>query len=329
MLLGPARISLEVASDVDNLNVITILLAPIVLIVVSAFALSVVTFIVKAWTRLYTMAAPEHERESRRSEVHSVMHQERSVSREEGYKPAEVAARLLLRMALRVRSDMAWLAPYLPTALAGQLASGGDALSRVRTPTRMVSSLAALGLMNGSLYLSDEDSTWMGWLLLNVGMLGMIVIMWNDQPLWARRTLYAKTALSMALATGVIVWVTIQYRVYETPEIYQYVLAIVPILLAMVVAGKRFRVRFFRDRWWPVFVCSGLIVAVSLGTALIANLTTLLTAWTLMAATLVALITAIAIFGAGALLVWYLASRVIAMGMRWAAAFIRSRLSRK
>ena len=146
VLLESACISRVVASGMDSL--ITILLAPIVLIVVNAFALSVVTFIVKAWTRLYTMAAPEHERECRRSEADSVLHEQHSTSRAEGYKPAEAAVRVLFRMALRVRSDMAWLVPYLPTTLAERLAKGGDALSRVRTPTRLVSTLAVLGLMN-------------------------------------------------------------------------------------------------------------------------------------------------------------------------------------
>ena len=80
----------------DISDLIVILLAPVVLLVVNAFALSVVMFIVKAWTRLYTMAAPEHERESRRAEATSVLHEQRSASRAEGYKPAEVAIRVLI-----------------------------------------------------------------------------------------------------------------------------------------------------------------------------------------------------------------------------------------
>lgn len=327
VLLESACISRVVASGMDSL--ITILLAPIVLIIVSALALSAVTFIVKGWTRLYTIAAPEHERESRRAEADSVLHEERSAFRAEGYKPAEVAVRVLLRMALRVRSDMAWLAPYLPTALAERLAKGDDALSRVRTPTRMVSSLAVLGLMNWSFYMSDDDLTWMGWLLLNVGMLAMFVVMWNDQRRWARRVLYSLTGLATVMATGVVVWVTFQYRLYEIPLFYQYVLAMLPVLLAMVVADKSIRVRFFRDRWWPVFVCWFLMAVASLGAALISNLTAFVTAWKLMAAIVLALVTATAIFTVGTFLVWYVGTRVIALGMRQAARGIRTWLSRR
>ena len=327
MLLESACISRVVASGMDSL--ITILLAPIVLIVVSALALSVVTFIVKGWIRLYTIVAPEHERESRRAEADSVLHEERSTSRAEGYKPAEVAVRVLLRMALRVRSDMAWLAPYLPTALAERLAKGDDALSRVRTPTRMVSSLAVLGLMNWSFYVSGDQLSWMGWLLLNVGMLAMIVVMWNDQRRWARRVLYSLTGLATVMATGVVVWVTFQYRLYEFPFFYQYVLAVLPVLPAMVVADKSFRVRFFRDRWWPVFVCWFLMAVASLGAALMSNLTAFVTAWTLMAAIIMALVTVTAIFAVGAFLVWFVGSKVIALGLRQAARGIRAWLSRR
>ena len=171
--------------------------------------------------------------------------------------------------------------------------------------------------------------TWMGWLLLNVGMLAMFLVMWNDQRRWARRVLYSLTGLATVMATGVVVWVTFQYRLYEIPLFYQYVLAMLPVLLAMVVADKSFRVRFFRDRWLPVFACWGLLAVASLGTALIANLTAIVTAWKLMAAIVLALVTATAIFAVGTFLVWYVGTRVIALGMRQAARGIRTWLSRR
>ena len=224
---------------------------------------------------------------------------------------------------------MAWLAPYLPTTLARGLVRGSDTLSRVRTPTRIISSLAVLGLMNWAFHMSDDDLTWLGWLLLNVGMFAMIVVMWNDQRRWARRVLYSITGLATVMATGVVVWVTFQYRLYEIPLFYQYVLAMLPVLLAMVVADKSFRVRFFRDRWWPVFVCWFLMAVASLGAALISNLTAFVTAWTLMAAIVMALATVTAIFAVGAFLVWFGGSKVIAFGLRQAARGIRAWLSRR
>ena len=310
-------------------SLITILLAPVVLIVVSAFLLSTVTFIVKGWTRLYTLVAPERARESRRAEAESVLLEERSASREEGYKPAEVAIRVLLRMALRVRSDIAWLAPHLPNALAGGLARGGDALSRARTSARIVSSLAVLVLMNWSFYLSDDGLSWMRWLLLNIGMLSMIVVMWNEQRRWARRVLSVLVGLAIVMGTGVIVWVTFEYGLHETPLFYQYLLAMLPVLLAMALADKKSRVRFFKDRWWPVFVCWGFIAAVSLGAALLADLEALVSAWTLMAAISLALVMVTATIAVGTLLIWYAVSRMIAWGMRLAAARIRSWWSRR
>ena len=58
-------------------------------------------------------------------------------------------------------------------------------------------------------------------------------------------------------------------------------------------------------------------------------LTGFITAWTLMAAIVLTLVTAVEITAVGAFLVWYVGTRVIALVMRSAGTGIRSRLPRR
>ena len=276
------------------------LLMPFILLVVLAYALKLVSSLVKAWTWLYTSVAPEGERSNRREEVLSDLHEHIQDSRAGGHRPAEIAVHLLLRMLCGVKDDLAWSAPYLPSAMAERLERGGEALSQFRTPTAVITSLAVFSLLNASLFLSDGDKPWTEFLVMNVSACAVIFVMHHQQRPWARRIIQWYLGIATALLVSVLVWVVLYHRVYEMPGFYrlmlQFAVAMLPLILAMLVSSERCRARFFKGRWWPVFASWGLIAAISLGTAMYLGLSTLTTVWTGMTLVTLALVIVCAVF---------------------------------
>ena len=265
--------------------------------------------LVEAWIWLYTSVAPAGERDPRRAEVLSDLHEHIQDSRAEGHRPAEVAVHVLLRMLCGVKDDLAWSAPYLPSAMAERLERGGETLSHFRTPTMVITSLAFLSWANVSFFVSDGDKPWTVFLGMNLSACGMIFVMHNQQRRWARRILHWYLSIATAALAGVLVWEVLHHRLYEIPGFYRLVLqvgvAIVPLILAMLVGSERCRARFFKGRWSPVFACWGLIAAISLGTAVYPGLSTLTTVWTWMVLTALALVIVCAVFVGCAAVVCY------------------------
>lgn len=310
--------------------IITVILAPIASMIINALALPVVTAMVNAWTSLYRRLAPENEAKAHRSDVRSDVDDMISASEARGYKPSQMAVHITLLMIPKLKSDVVWLAGYLPPTLADRLVKTSGALSNVRTPTRLISSLAGLGLMNWFLYMSDDHLTWMQWILVNCGLVAMVLVMWNQQQPWARRVLHLYLGLATAIMIVTIIWVPIKYRLYEVPLFYQHTLAMLPGFLAIAVASNEFRGRVSKGHWWPVFACWGLVVAIAVGVAaLTESLRTLLTVWAVMVVILLSLAILCGLAAVGALVLWYCGSRASAGAMRLlATGLLRSQRRR-
>ncbi len=276
------------------------LLVPFILLAVFAFAMPMVKVLLRTWTWLYTSVAPEGERLSRRAEMLSDLYEHIQGSKAEGHRPAEIAVQVLLRMVFGVKDDLAWSAPYLPKAMADSLERGGNGLSHFKTPTVVITSLALFGLLNTSLVVSDGDKPWTLFLGMNVVASGVILVMHNQQRSWARRILQGYLGITTVSLVGIFVWVVLHHRLYEMPGFYRLILqvavAMLPLILAMLVSTERCRARFFKDRWWPVIVCWGLIAAISLAAAVNLGLSTLITVWTGMVVAALSVVIVCAIF---------------------------------
>ncbi len=278
----------------------TNLLAQFILVIVFAFALPAVRLFVRAWTWLYTSVAPAVERGPRRAEVLSDLHEHIEDSKAEGHSPAEIAIHVLLRTFCGLKDDLTWSVPYLPHAMTERLESGSHTLSRLRTPTVVVTSLALFGMVNVLFLMSDGDKPWTALLGWNIAACVVSIVMHNQERIWARRILHWYLALATVLLAGVLIWATLQHRLYEMPNfshlMLQVPVAMLPPVLAMLVSTERCRTLLFKGCWWPVFACWGLIVAISLGTAIFMGLTTLITVWAAIAMVGLTLAIASAIF---------------------------------
>ena len=289
---------------------------------VQAFALPAARSILAAWTWLYTLAAPEEERNSHRAEVCSDLHEQVEGSREEGLGPVAIAIRIFLRMLCGLPGDVMWAVPYLPATLARNLMGASQAISRPETLKLLSSGLAIFSVMNGLFVMSDDG--WSVGLALNGGMLAAMGFMWKQHLSWVRRIRNFWYGLAVVMAVGVFVWAIFQYRLYQIPIFYPLMLAGLSVVLATVVADKSVRRHVFKGQWRPVYMCWVLITTTSLVTAsfITDGLMILLAVWAyaaLMALALVMLFAMIFIAALG----WYGGLRAGAVGMRLMAVGIR------
>lgn len=289
--------------------------------IINAVALPLVMLVAKWWTSLYARVAPGTEASTHQSEVLSNLDDLTCNYRASGYRPPEVAVRLILHAIPRLASEVAWFTPHLPTALADRLDRGSDRLLQLRTPTRLISSIAGICLMNWALYLSEDDLSAIELSIVNAGLAASVVVMWNLQNRWARRMLYLYLCLATIVTVTFLALVVLQYHLYQGPLLYQYALATLPVLLAIVVGSRELRRRIFRDRWWPVAVTWMLLAALSLGTAVFTDgITTLLTVWGMMGTIVLVVSIVTASVTLALLVMWHRGLWVCAYGMRLVAS---------
>lgn len=259
------------------------LLMQFVLVVGQAIALPMVKSSVNAWTRLYTSVAPEGERQARREEVLSDLHEHINDSKSEGYRPAEVAVQILFRMVWGAKDDVAWSTPYFSNAMATRLDSWSEDLSRMKTSRAAISLLALFSMINSVFFFSDTDKTWTHLLALNVGACVVFVVMHNQKRTWARRIINLCVAIFIIMAVAVPVWAILHLRLYEMPGFNQLfpqlAITLLPLALAMFIGSETFRARVFKGRWRPVIICWIIIAAISLGIAFSMGYSTLGIIW--------------------------------------------------
>ena len=281
----------------------------LVLVVIQAFALPVARFLANIWICSYTASTPKEERDDRRAEVLSDIHEHIRDSQAQGYRPAEIAAQVMFRTAWGFKDDLAWSVPYLPSALVNRLEGGSKALRRFKTPNAAITLLAFFSMINLGYFFLEADRSWMELLGMNIVAIGVTTVMHNEQRSWARRIIHGYLGIATAAFIGSLLWVVLHYRLYEDPDFPPFMLqaaaAILPVALAILVSTKTCRVRVFKGLWWPVFACWGLILGISVGTAIQLGLSFVLTSWATMALIPLVLGVTAVIFIIGAAIVCY------------------------
>ena len=263
------------------------MLTHLILVVAQAFALPVARYLANVWIRLYTASAPKEERDDRQAELLSDIHEHIRDSQAQGYRPAEIAAQVMFRVVWGSKDDLAWCAPHIPNALVNRLEGGSKALRHFKTPNAAITLLAFFSMINVGYLSLEADRSWMGLLGMNIVAIGVATVMHNEQRSWARRIIHGYLGIATAALIGSLLWVTLHHRLYDDPDFYPLMLqaaaAILPVALAILVSTKACRVRAFNGHWWPVFVCWGLVLGISVGTAIQLGLSFVLTSWAAMA----------------------------------------------
>ena len=282
---------------------------------------------------MYTLAAPESERERRRLEDLSDTSDHIEYSRSLGHRPVEIAFQLAIRLVWGAKDDVAWSVPHLPKSLMERLEKGSEAISRTVTPKWMIPSLAMLGLVNSSYLASEVERSPMELLMINGAVVAVIVVMHNQQRTWARRVIRLYLILAALMMVSALTLVVFHYGLHQEPGFhrlaFQFLLqlsaATLPVLLAISVASKLCRDRFFKGHWWPVFIGWGAIATVSLSITILigGSLSVLPMVWGVAILSLILLIAAIWTFALMASGVWYGGLKLLAGGMRIASVGIR------
>ena len=285
--------------------------------------------LVLVWTWIYTLAVPEHLRTARRAEIRSDLHEQTNQMCQDGCRSNVIALQILVRMILGLWDDVSWSAPYLPTTLAERLSRGSDKASRVRPSPFMVALLTVFAIMNLSLLATDRTVPWLEWVYTNAMIPVAALMLKNQQRRWVRWLSRLLVYLFIASAVTLILWAVFEFRLYEMPEFYQFllqaILAILPLAVAMGAATETVRTRMFKGRWWPVLLTWAIIGGASVAAAVTVggNLAISLGMTIVTALMIVMYLATIVAFGFGAQVVCYAGIRGTSLFMRLAAAGVR------
>ncbi len=269
--------------------------------------------IVRFWTWIYTVVAPKDDRDSRRAEILSDLHEHREDLQGQGHRPVEVAVLIFLRMLAGAIDDVAWAWPHLCQILMGKLNSSKSSTQRIMTRKLLVTSIACLGFINCLFFAADIDHTPLEWAAHNLGAVLASVLICHQEHPTARRVLYGLMGVAIASGTFLLAWLVIDYRLYDEPLFRQMMLSALPIFVMVIVGSKGFRVRAFGGRWWPALVAWVVIGGISIATAdhFAGSLTTLLTVWGYMALVVLSYGLMAAFLGLWLLVVWLAAGKGI------------------
>jgi len=236
-------------------------LAAIIGMVIRAHALTVVKRIITGWVWLYSAAAPKEDRDGRRGEVSSHLHEMTNTLQKAGLAPGEIAIRMLEIWVMGWVDDMAWCAPFVPEVLADRVKRWSDTLRHFRVPKAMVAGIATLGLMNYSLFSSSNDQPLIAGLFTNGAVIAMTILLWKIKHPLARRIFNSWMGATAVVAVAAMVWVTVNFRLYEIVTFKILMLAMMMVLPVIIVVDKSWRNRLFKSRWWLIPVCWAPIVA--------------------------------------------------------------------
>lgn len=233
------------------------ILAEFVVAFVNAHALPIANRIVIGWVWLYSAIAPKEDREGRRAEVLSHRHDLIDFYRGKGYTSREIAVLTLENMVRGGVDDMAWSILFIPnrlTGLADRVKDQSEALRHYRIPSAMIAGVATLGLINYALFSSD-NRTLIHWLIANGIVVVITALLWKSRHPLVKRILYSWIGAAIVAAIAGMVWVSIQYHLYETMTFKTFLLAMVAVSPVIIVVDKSWRQRFFRGKWWLFIVC--------------------------------------------------------------------------
>lgn len=310
----------------DN-NLTTLLISCLALFLAKAFALPAVKFLVSNWTRLYTAAAPEAERNELRQQVEVHLDYEVRLYSQGGYHPAEAAAHILLSMISGIPGDVAWLLSLLPGTVASKLDKGSQKIRTHSRPKLVIASIALFAVMNIGALVSDTEPFWSELIIANVGVAGGIALTRYREHTWAKRLMTWGACFMLLVAFGLFAWIIIQLRLYDTPMFAHFLLlcalGVLPVILAVAVSTDVCRARAFGGRRWPMFVAWVVIAVISIVSAIQLDFQILLLAWSSMAIGLTAFLTICVVFYGGVTLAYLGATKGTARCMIWSANCIR------
>ncbi len=301
----------------------------LVSLIVRAFALPVVRNCVWIWTRLYTSLVPADEREDRRQQVLSDLHDEAEDCKS-GYTPAERAVWILFRTLRGVPDDLAWSAPYSARTFAGNLTRWSAAVGGARAPEWLLKSLTAVGFVNVAFWVSGDYDGWSNVLLVNAAapvVPGFVLLI--DRPL-VQRAMTVFGIVAAAVAIGASLWAMFAFRLYDEPvpfrSLSQCALVFAPPLLILNTRSLMRRTGVFGDRTWPTWAAGTMIVAVSLFLSghVGLNAWVLLAAWAALGAALLLLISVMAGCLLAAVAACHAGTKACAAGLKVVAAGLRN-----
>jgi hypothetical protein len=292
-------------------------LSVLISIIVRAYALPIVLRIVAIRNWLYVVITSEEGKEHR-EEILANVHDEIKDYRSAGDSNDAIAAKIFLRVVTGLPGDIARCWPYIPALLVDNIGRWSDILRHHRISNAMVASVATLGLMNYSLFSSQDNQTLTTWLVSNGIVAALLVLVWKRKHPIARRILYSWMGIAVVTLMGFMVWLTIDYRLYELMTFRIFMLAMIAMIPAIFVVDKSWRNRLFKGRWWLIVLCWALIVAGALaGSWVMAhNVIPLLETWAAMAMLAVGLL-----IGFGALT--SAAAAVCWLGIRGSSGWLR------
>ena len=241
--------------------------------------------IVRFWTWLYTAVAPNNDRDSRRAEILSDLHEHREHLLGQGHRPVEVAVLIFLRTLAGAMDDVAWAWPHLCQILVGRLNTSKSSTQRIVTRKVLVTSVACLSFVNCLFFAADIEHTVMEWSAHNIGAVLASVLMCHQEHPTARRVLNGLLGVGIVSGAALLAWMIMEYRLYDEPLFRQMLLSALPIFVMVIVGTKAVRARAFGGRWWPAVLAWLVIGVISIATAdhFAGSLTTLLTVWVYMA----------------------------------------------
>ena len=261
----------------DYVSYLIIRLAEVLLKeLLKVFSLPLTESLVKAWTRCYTSVATESEREARRDEIHSDLHEHKTACLDDGLDGPETARQILGRALRGAKQDVHWAVPYLPGTIAGELEQASDYLERLGAPKSATSMLAMFFLMNFGVLSLPAHERWPNLLIVYFGLVGAgIILRYSERP---RAQAFLKRiehpisiGFGILTVTAVVtyIWAVVHLRLYEDPLSYQVPLSMLPLLVMVGLATPQWRNRLFGGRWKAVLFAYCVIVPTSIAAVLV------------------------------------------------------------
>ena len=309
---------------VAGMMLLSISLSIIIGILVKAYALPIVLRIVGIRNWLYGIFSSE-EGKAHGEEMLANLPDEIAYYRLEDDSNEVIAAKILFRLVTGLPDDIAMWAPSAPARFASKVAGWSETLRHYRIPNAMIVGVATLGLMNYSFFSSHNNQTIGNWFLMNSVVILMTILLWKLKHPLARRILNTWIGVAIVAGTATMMWLTINYRLYEIMTFKVLMLAMVAVLPTIIVVDKSWRNRLFRGRWWLIAVCWVPIIAGSFaGSLLIAHdVKPLLEMWAVMALLAVGMFIVYSVTGLAAYILCLLGVRGGAVGLRLVASGIR------
>lgn len=241
------------------MTLLWICMSVVIGILVKAYFLPIVMRMVALRNWLYVVLKSE-EGVEHSEEMMADIQDEIAYYRLNGDSNDSIAVKILIRLAKGAPSDIAELAPFIPGVLADRVKKWSDTLLHYRIPNAMIAGVATLGVMNYSFFTSNNQ-TFINWLIANTIVVVITVLLWKINHPFVRRIFYSWMGIAMVTAVAVMVWASIQYRLYEIMTFKILLFAMIAVFPVIIVVDKSWRQRLFRGRWWLIAICWAPIIA--------------------------------------------------------------------